>query len=163
DLAALRERLGGVGLGAGLGAIRAGPLPAPKAAPRAAPGREPSGPGVSGGGVPTGDLSGPARVRGEPGVGAVPAPVQGGPAAGAVPTPVKGRSARWSGWLRVPRAGPYVLTLTPASGRARLWIDGVLTALALGGRSQVEVDLGDRPHSLRVEGEAIGGGLRLCW
>jgi WD40 repeat protein len=78
-------------------------------------------------------------------------------------------SIRWSGWLRAPRPGRYTLQLESDDG-ARLWLDEKLlvdcSRLAIEQlRHAVEVELDDRPHSLRVEYFQANGGahVRLTW
>jgi WD40 repeat protein len=77
-------------------------------------------------------------------------------------------SVRWTGWLKAPKPGKYTLRLEADDG-ARLWLDGRLLIARwqwpLTKSDQVEVELGDRPHELRVEYfEGIGdASVRLSW
>jgi hypothetical protein len=73
-------------------------------------------------------------------------------------------SSRRSGWLRAPKAGRYVLGLQ-AEGIGRLWLDGVLLLDVREGAFHTEVELGEKPHRLRLEASELGGkqGLRLTW
>jgi serine/threonine protein kinase/formylglycine-generating enzyme required for sulfatase activity len=72
--------------------------------------------------------------------------------------PVDFFSARWTGWLRPPKAGWYTL-ITRSDDGARLWIDGKLlinewheagAKLQLV-RGEAVVYLSERPHALRID------------
>src|SRR5262249_1996671 len=77
-------------------------------------------------------------------------------------------SIRWTGWLKAPKVGKYALRLEADDG-ARLWLDGrLLIDRWQGGvpkSREVEADLGDGPHELRVEYVEVGGAasVRLSW
>jgi outer membrane protein OmpA-like peptidoglycan-associated protein len=69
--------------------------------------------------------------------------------------PAEDFSARWTGWLRVPTSGHYVLYLDVDDG-ARLWLDGRLLLAEWRGQPlssyTLELDLqADRAYTLRLE------------
>ena len=64
-------------------------------------------------------------------------------------------SARWTGWIRAPRAGRYKF-LTEADNEARLEIDGQLVLEGAGDREGF-ADLTGRPQALKVEYVDSGG------
>jgi WD40 repeat protein len=73
-------------------------------------------------------------------------------------------SVRWSGWLKAPRQGRYVLRLDSA-GPARLWLDDQLRIDCRekgGWKQDVEIELSDRPLALRVEYFHLTGGAGVC-
>jgi formylglycine-generating enzyme required for sulfatase activity len=82
--------------------------------------------------------------------------------------PADAFSVRWTGWLKAPKPGKYTLRLEADDG-ARLWLDGRLLIDRWqpydAGAYQVEVDLTDGPHELRVEYVEVFGGatVRLSW
>ncbi len=67
-------------------------------------------------------------------------------------------SIRWTGWLKAPRPGRYVLKLESDDG-SRLWLDGNrLIDQRAEGTHQVEVELSGKPQALRIEYcEGFGG------
>ncbi|HXG11685.1 MAG TPA: PA14 domain-containing protein [Gemmataceae bacterium] len=76
-------------------------------------------------------------------------------------------SARWTGWLKAPRPGTYRLVVAADDG-VRLWLDDRLLVdrwLVQTVRCEVEVELTDRPHALRIEYfEQYGlAGISLGW
>jgi WD40 repeat protein len=68
--------------------------------------------------------------------------------------PVDYFSVRWTGCLKPPRPGRYHLATSSDDG-VRLWLDGRLLIdewkAQQGQRHEVAVDLGDRPHALRID------------
>ncbi len=80
------------------------------------------------------------------------------------------RSARWSGFLNVPRSGEYTLAVADAIGEAKLWVDGRLVIdywspfLAATDVARLRLEAG-RPHAFRLEWkrESTESGLSLHW
>lgn len=69
--------------------------------------------------------------------------------------PAEDFSARWTGWLRVPTSGHYVLYLTVDDG-ARLWLDGRLLLAEWRGQATSSYSLGldlqaGRAYALRLD------------
>ncbi|HEV7224861.1 MAG TPA: PA14 domain-containing protein, partial [Pirellulales bacterium] len=75
-------------------------------------------------------------------------------------------SIRWTGWLKPPLAGKYVLRASADDG-FRLWLDGriVLDRWGGAGDEAKEVELTDEPHALRIEYNEYGAtaAVRLIW
>ncbi|HUY90881.1 MAG TPA: PA14 domain-containing protein [Pirellulales bacterium] len=75
-------------------------------------------------------------------------------------------SIRWTGWLKPPLAGKYVLHATADDG-FRLWLDGkkLLDRWGGAGDESKEVDLTEGLHALKIEYNEYGAtaGVRLSW
>src|SRR5207245_327027 len=74
---------------------------------------------------------------------------------------------RWTGWLKAPRAGRYTLHLDSSDG-SRVWLDGkrcIDRWQNRAGQHQVEVELTDRAHALRIDYFTRSGPaeIRLRW
>jgi WD40 repeat protein len=156
----LRQRLSDLGLGTGLDAIEPRALPKPAPAPAAVPPvvERPAGPnGLKAELFADMYLRHCAKVRYDPQIDFN--WEQGSP------DPLLSAdyfSARWTGWLKAPRPGRYTLRLEADDG-ARLWLDGKLLIGLV--PHEVEVELGNRPHALRVEYFELNAtaSIRLSW
>lgn len=75
-------------------------------------------------------------------------------------------SIRWTGWIKPPLAGKYVLHASADDG-FRLWIDGkkLLDRWGGAGDESKEVDLTEGMHALKIEYNEYGAtaGVRLSW
>jgi hypothetical protein len=169
-LDALRQRLEGLGLGGGLESIRAVPLPeaAPPLPPAKVPVERPKGPqGLRAELFAGRNLHRLVKVRRDALIDRTSRRHPLDPLLAAD----EDFTTRWTGWLKAPAPGRYVLGLDAARG-CRLWLDGELCLVGWRPRPpmyrlRIEVELTDRPHALRVEhlGTApyAGNFIRLLW
>jgi WD40 repeat protein len=160
----LRDQLEELGLGAGLELIQKAELPPPIELSAPAPVEElPQGPnGLRAELFVDSFLYQCVKVRYDPAID-----FHWGEGSPDSLLPHEDFSVRWSGWLKAPTPGRYMLELDSDDG-ARLWLNGKLRISywwLSPGRHAVEVDLGAEPQALRVEYFQRNGPrhVRLSW